>query len=80
MTNFERLIKNREYLAWVLSTNQEFMDEFISDWWCDKENGHCPLRNECGDDCICWEKYSNEDPILMWFDEECQTEYREGSA
>lgn len=78
MTNYERIIEptnGKLALAEMLAGCDEFDDKVISPWWCNKQHGKCPMRNECSDNrCLCdWNEFNQTRLILIWLDDK----YRE---
>lgn len=67
MTNFERLMENKEALARMLDRDGDGLDEACCAWC---ENG-CPHKKLDADgDYVCECKTSTLDQILWWFEQE----------
>ena len=69
MTNLENLICNKEKLAAILITSDEFLTT-INNWWCN--GGVCPFIGKCGETCI--DETSEFDIAIEWLNSKYQNE------
>ena len=67
MTNYEKLISDKKYLAEVLS-DETPMYQHMNAWWCPHRCPHAKKCQEVGDDCI--DEHSTVDHLMEWFEEE----------